>query len=484
MTRSAVALFTLLAIAALSLSLSAWAARRTHNAADFSIANRRLGAWLTALGYSANVVSGWLLLLLCAAAFSSGFAAVWLWLGVVFGAAIVTLYIAPRLRTASTGQGAFTVLQVLSAEAGDRLQPLVVRSALFIVAISLLTQIGAALHLASSVLTSDLGFARASSVVLAVAVIGVGVFAGGVRSAAAHETAQTALYVVIAVLLPAGAVIGLGGWEQVEIALGAVDPAWRDPFADKHAVVAFAFAAGGVGFGLAVCGQPQALNRFTAIRDAAALTRARWLALLAVAALSGVAMIGGGAANLLYGGLEHPEFALFELANRLLPPWLSAVFVAALIAVVLASIAGPMLALSASLVIDMRRGGVNASFGWMKAATVLVAIGAIVVGLYSSDALLDHVLFAFTTLGAVLGPLVLVRSSGKRIRPGSMLGAMWSGFALSVIFHLLPDSPGDFLERVLPFVAALGVALSGGERRRNPDRADRAQETVHDRVPI
>jgi hypothetical protein len=93
-------------------------------------------------------------------------------------------------------------------------------------------------------------------------------------------------------------------------------------------------------------------------------------------------------------------------------------------------------------------------------------------------------LFAFTTLGAALGPLILVRLSGKRVRPGSMLGAMWSACVLSLLFHLLPDSPGDFLERVLPFVAALGIALTGGERRRNPDRADRAQETVHDRIPI
>ena len=80
--------------------------------------------------------------------------------------------------------------------------------------------------------------------------------------------------------------------------------------------------------------------------------------------------------------------------------------------------------------------------------------------------------------------LTLVRLSGKRVRPGATLGAMWSGFFLSLLFHLLPDSPGDFLERVLPFVTSLGIALTGGERRRNPDRADRSQETVHDRIPI
>jgi len=43
MTRSATALLTLLALLAALLSIMAWAARRTHNAADFAIANRRLG---------------------------------------------------------------------------------------------------------------------------------------------------------------------------------------------------------------------------------------------------------------------------------------------------------------------------------------------------------------------------------------------------------------------------------------------------------
>ena len=93
-------------------------------------------------------------------------------------------------------------------------------------------------------------------------------------------------------------------------------------------------------------------------------------------------------------------------------------------------------------------------------------------------------MLALGLMGSTLGPLMLVRLGGKRVRPGSTLGALWAGALLTLVFHLLPDAPGDFLERVLPFVAGLGIALSGGERRRNPDRADRAEETVHDRLPI
>ena len=69
MTRSATALLTLLALLAALLSIMTWAARRTHNAADFAIANRRLGPWLVTLSYAATGVNAWMLMTVAAAAF-------------------------------------------------------------------------------------------------------------------------------------------------------------------------------------------------------------------------------------------------------------------------------------------------------------------------------------------------------------------------------------------------------------------------------
>ena len=132
MTRSATALLTLLALLAALLSIMTWAARRTHNAADFAIANRRLGPWLVTLSYAATGVNAWMLMTVAAAAFLWGLSAVWIWAAVVFGCVVNVWFIAPRLRAASIGSGGITVIQLLSADAGDRLQPLVVRSAVFI----------------------------------------------------------------------------------------------------------------------------------------------------------------------------------------------------------------------------------------------------------------------------------------------------------------------------------------------------------------
>jgi sodium/proline symporter len=96
----------------------------------------------------------------------------------------------------------------------------------------------------------------------------------------------------------------------------------------------------------------------------------------------------------------------------------------------------------------------------------------------------DRLWLSWHALSAAFGPLLLVRLTGKKVRPGSLLGAMWSGFVLTVLFHLMPDTPGDLLERSLPFIVAMGIALSGGDQRRNPNRADRGDKTVHDHLPI
>jgi sodium/proline symporter len=150
----------------------------------------------------------------------------------------------------------------------------------------------------------------------------------------------------------------------------------------------------------------------------------------------------------------------------------------------LASVGSRLLVIAASLSADTKRATSPLSYAWARVVLALYSIVAICFALYATGSILDQAMFAFSVLGSAFGPLLLVRLSGKRVRPGSTLGAMWTGFILTWMFHALPDSPGDFLERVFPFVAALGIALSGGERRRNPDRADRSQQTVHDRVPI
>ncbi|MGH8188885.1 MAG: sodium:solute symporter family transporter, partial [Steroidobacteraceae bacterium] len=355
--------------------------------------------------------------------------------------------------------------------------------AVFIVLAMLLLQIATMLRFAGALL-DDFGFAPTSVTLLSLALVAITLFVGGMRAAGVVDAVQMIALLCVAVFLPLPALVATGGWEELKAAVTSLGPGAMDWFGDKRGVAAIAFAAGVLGLGLATLGQPQAVNRLMAAKDEASLRIARWVAPLWIAVLLAAVLLCGWCASVLYAGLDRPLESLPVIASRLLPPGLAAMIVLTLAATVIAGISGQLLVIATSLAVDLKRPTAPLSLGWLRGGLLIGVVLAAVTALYASDAITGDALFAFTALGASLGPLLFVRLSGKRIRPGATLAAMWAGFVLSVLFHLLPDSPGDFLERVLPFIAALGIALTGGERRRNPDRADRSQETVHDRVPI
>ena len=484
MNRSATVLLTLLSFAALLLTVAVWAGRRTHNAADLVLANRRLGAWMVALGCAANTINAWLAMTLAGAAFAWGLSAAWIWAAFVVGAAINLWHVAPRVRSFSLAQGNATLFQILSADAGDRLQPWVARCAIVIFLLCVLLQASAMLRFAGAILVDEFGFGMIGTVLTTVALVTVCAFSGGLRATAAGDAVQVVVITLFAALLLLPATVAIGGVDEFRSALAALGPVATDWFGGRHGVVALAFAAGVFGIGFGSMGQPQVTTRFMAVRDEPTLRVAAWLTLVIITVLLGVVLLCGWAASVLYAGLERPELAMFAIANRLLPPGLAAFIVGALIAAIFANVGSQLLAISSTLAIDVRKANAPLSLGWNRSAMVVAAVLVVLATLWAPQSVFQHAMFGYAAIGAAFGPLLLVRISGKRVRPGATLGAMWAGFVLSLLFHLLPDSPGDFLERVLPFIAALGIALTGGERRRNPDRADRSQETVHDRVPI
>jgi sodium/proline symporter len=484
MNRASAALIAWVICSVALFLIATWGGRRTHNGADFFLASRRLNAGWVALSYAANASPTWMLLTISGAAFAWGLSAVWIYGSVVLGYLLNLFWIAPRLRQLSVGQGSLTIVQVLSYEAGERLQPLIVRSAAIILSLAMLLEIGAILSAATQTLAASFGFDVTSSAITASAVIVAFTLAGGFWSMTFVDTVQLVIVLVIAAFIPFIAFAVYGDTEAIQIAFAALGPANSDWFGGRSGVVALAFVFGTTAFGFDLLGQPHALNRFMAARDERSLSLARWLGLLPALVMPALMLLCGWSASIVYAGLQHPEQALFAMAERALSPTLSAWIVTLLLGALLLAIGNRLLVLAACLSSDIKRSLSPLSFAWSRIVLVFYAVAALCLSLWSSSSLVDQTLFAFTLMGSAFGPLLLVRLTGKRVRPGSTLGAMWAAVVLTLLFHALPDSPGDFLERVLPFVAALGIALTGGERRRNPDRADRAQETVHDRVPI
>src|SRR5512138_3597588 len=422
MTRSSVIQLMLIALFAAVGFGAVWSSKRTHHASDYLIANRRLGTWLALFGYIGSATNAWMLVLVTSAAFMWGLSAVWLAVGLLVGALLSMGYIAPRLRTMAAGQDAVTLTQFISADAGDRLQPVITRSAAAIVIVVLVLQVSGLVRAAAALLYQDASYSIATTTIVGVGAVTASVLAGGLRAASVCDAIQTTAMAITLLLLPVPAIVALGGWETLTNGLTALGPSMSDWFAGKSDVVALAIAGGAIGLGCAIPGQPHAMVRLMAVREERSLLAMRCIAPLATAVLLASALLCGWCARVLYDGLQQPEQALHALATRLLPPSIAAVFVVALFGALLLSIASPLLAIASQCAVDLRRSAAVLSAGWTRSALVVVAIVSVALSLLAPLDNTKHGLLPFVALGAAFGPLLLVRLTGKRIRPGSMLG--------------------------------------------------------------
>lgn len=483
MSRSALVYTVVLIYCALLVIIGAWASRRSNNAADFFIASRRLALLPATFGAAVNVVPPIMVLMTVATAFKWGLAAVWIPVALTIGLIVNFFFVAPRLQLLSVDAGAMSIVQLLTASTSSRMQSLIARSATFILVICMTLIVVTHLQLAGRLL-DEFRLAGDAGGLWMVVIVVVLTMLGGVWSTSSAALLQSLTLLIIIVAADVASIRTLGDFHALLQGVRALPAEALDWSAGRPGIILpVTFVLGTLGIGLGSFGQPQVLNHFIARTHGARDYLSRSLSLLWTTIVLGGALLLGWSAKVLYAGSPSNDLVLRSVLQRVLSPTLSTIAMALLVCALLCAIANYLMAISSSLRVDLGRQRIPPS---SVSSRVLIAVGALLCTLlaYRLPTSMSSYLLAWNVLGATFGALLLVRLSGKRTRAGSLLGAMWAGCLLTVLFHILPSGPGEFLGRVLPFVAALGIALTGGERRRNPDRADRSDSTVHDHVPI
>src|SRR5690606_14640590 len=131
-----------------------------------------------------------------------------------------------------------------------------------------------------------------------------------------------------------------------------------------------------------------------------------------------------------------------------------------ILSAVMSTVDSQLLVASSSLSHDWRPArSATASLTASRTSVVVILIASTLLALAWRADIFSRVLFAWVAVGAALGPILVIRLTGRELSPRGTLGAVLAGFVWTLVFAALPDAPGDFAERVLPFVIALVVAL-------------------------
>ncbi|MDH4020198.1 MAG: sodium/proline symporter [Xanthomonadales bacterium] len=455
---------TLILYQLLLLSIGWWASRRTSDNEDFYLGGRKLGAAVAALSASASSSSAWSLLGVSGAAYAWGLPAIWLIPSTLLGFFINWYWIAPRMWEQSRKDNALTLTEFLAGPQGDPARKTIMRIGSAVIIFSFTFYIAAQFQAAGNTFAGALNMDPTMAISLGAAIVLVYVMLGGFWAASITDSIQGLLMAGSAVVLPVAALIVVGG---PGVLMASLDV---DGFSSitlwtrqDNLAAGIGFVIGLAGIGLGYPGQPHVVNRFMAMEDSKAIPTARLIAITwAVVIYTGMVVLGW-CGRLLVSTLGDGEQVLFALATLLLPSIMAGIMVSAILSAIMSTADSQLLVAASSVSHDLRNGKMTTHESLKQSRWVVLSIGiaAILLAIYSPEAIFSRVLFAWQALAAAFGPLLIITLWRGPVSPNWRIAAMTSGFLLTVILNWTTDTPGDIAERYIPMLVALGLAWRG-----------------------
>ena len=308
--------------------------------------------------------------------------------------------------------------------------------------------------------TFDLSMTQ--SILIGATIIMVYTMMGGFWAVSVTDTVQGLLMALTAIMLPVAALIAFGGLTGFFAGLQAVSsPQQLNWTGANTGLVAVGFALGSLGISLGTYGQPHLMVRFMALRDERAMRQARvitisWYSLVFLAML-----FVGLAGHVLHQSVDNSENIFFIMTDSLFSPLLGAIVLAAVLSAIMSTADSQLLVAASAISHDLGLGKGSAQRNLLVSRLTIAAlvVMSVSVALYLPEKIFNRVLFAWSALGAAFGPVLIARLAEWMPRPGAVLAAIVAGFGLSVYFYILPNTPGDVLERVAPFGISILILL-------------------------
>lgn len=443
-----------------------YAYRKTSDLSDYMLGGRGLGPSVTALSAGASDMSGWMLMGLPGAMYTTGLSSAWIAIGLSIGAYLNYLIIAPRLRTyTELANDSITIPDFLENRFSDGTK--ILRSVSAIVIIVFFTlYTSAGLVSGGTLFESAFGLDYRWGLFLTAGVVVVYTLFGGFLAVSLTDFVQGVIMFIALVLVPVVAFSNLGGPANVMDTVSAIDPTMMDLFKGTTFIGIMSLLAWGLGY----FGQPHIIVRFMAIKSVEELKPARriamgWMIISIIGALA-VGLIGIAYVSVNDVALENPETVFIMFANILFNPYITGFLLAAILAAIMSTISSQLLVTSSALTEDFykaffRREATDKELVFVgRAAVLLVALVGIALSYTPNDTILSLVGNAWAGFGAAFGPVMILSLYWKQMNRWGALAGIIVG-ALTVIVWISIDGLSEFMYEMIPgfFLSLIAVLV-------------------------
>ena len=427
-------------IAMLAIGLYAYR-KSTSDVSGYMLGGRGLSPSVTALSAGASDMSGWMLMGLPGAMYLTGLSSMWIALGLVIGAFMNYLIVAPRLRTyTEVANDSITLPDFFENRFGDKSRSLrLVSSIVIIVFFTLYTSSGVVAG--GKLFESSFGLDYELGLYITAGVVVVYTLFGGFLAVSLTDFVQGCIMFLALILVPTVVLNDMGGISEVTSTVEAINPELLNLFNGVSIVAILSAMAWGLGY----FGQPHIIVRFMAIRSIKDIPVARrigmtWM-LVSICGAMATGFIGIAYIAKTGTQLDDAETIFILLSQLLFNPLISGFLLAAILAAIMSTISSQLLVTSSSLTGDFYQAFLNKTASEKqlvfvgRVSVLIVALVAIYLAYDRDSSILSLVSNAWAGFGAAFGPVVILSLYWKKMNRNGALAGMITG-AATVLFWI------------------------------------------------
>ncbi|MCP4272786.1 MAG: sodium/proline symporter PutP [Gammaproteobacteria bacterium] len=449
----------------------------SEDSSGYLLGGRQLGPAVTALSAGASDMSGWMVMGLPGAMYLSGLANLWIAVGLITGAYINYLVIAPRLRAyTEIANDSITLPEFFENRFEDKSRLLrIVSSIVIIIFFAVYTSSGVVGG--GKLFESSFGLSYELGMFVTAGVVVIYTLFGGFLAVSMTDFVQGCIMFIALVMVPIVIIFDFGSIGAITDTINAANPKLLDIIAGTTVIGIISSVSWGLGY----FGQPHIIVRFMAIRSVKEIKNARligmtWM-IVALAGAMATGFFGFAYVNKAGIAMADPETIFIVLSQVLFHPLVGGFMLAAILAAIMSTVSSQLLVTSSSLTEDVYKAFLNkeASESQLvligRISVVLVALIAIAMAYDRNSSILNIVANAWAGFGAAFGPLIIFGLFWKRMTFAGALAGITVGAATVLIWIYAPftiygDAPGKVIYEIVPgFVfsslAIISVSLLG-----------------------
>lgn len=423
--------------------------KSTNDVSGYMLGGRSLSPSVAALSAGASDMSGWMLMGLPGAMYISGVSSLWIAVGLVIGAFLNYIIVAPRLRTyTEVANDSITLPDFFENRFNDNSRMLrIVSSVVIVVFFTLYTSsgivAGGKLFESSFGLNYEVGLYVTAGVVVAYTLF------GGFLAVSLTDFVQGCIMFIALVLVPVVAISEVGGVSEMNSSINTINPALLDVFSGVSLIGIISAMAWGLGY----FGQPHIIVRFMAIRSVKDMPTARRIGMswMIVSIIGAMATGLAGIAYVAKTGLklDDAETIFILLSQILFSPLIAGFLLAAILAAIMSTISSQLLVTSSSLTEDFYKTFLHRDASDKQQVLVgrisvfLVALVAIYLAYDRNSSILSLVSNAWAGFGAAFGPVVIGSLYWKKMTRNGALAGMVTGAVTVLLWIYVPITIND-----------------------------------------